>query len=58
MRKQTEKEVEKERNEKIQFIYTTSDMLGRFVNNVEQWNDEDLDHEVEELSSLLEENEL
>jgi hypothetical protein len=42
-----------ERENKIQFIYETSTMFGRFVQNVHDWPEEDIEHEISELEELL-----
>ena len=42
-----------EKTNQIQIIYELSTKFGRFVQNVENWSEEDIDHEVTELEELL-----
>lgn len=42
-----------EKIEKVRFIYEVSTNFGRFVHNVENWVNEDIEHEVFELEELL-----
>jgi len=42
-----------EKAEKIKFIYEISTKFGRVVHNVENWSNDDIDYEFEELEELL-----